>query len=65
MLQGRLEGARFAYLKNYNYHRAMTCGRGSAEIITVARHLTGPLARYRSHVGQAGGFRRRRVDSRD
>ncbi len=33
----------------------MTCGRGSAEIITVARHLTGPLARYRSHVGQAAG----------
>jgi SsrA-binding protein len=33
----------------------MNRGRGSAEIITVARHLTGPLARYRSHVGQVGG----------
>ena len=33
----------------------MTCGRGSAEIITAARYLTGPLARYRSHVGQPAG----------
>jgi len=33
----------------------VTCGRGSAEIITAARYLTGPLARYRSHVGQPAG----------
>ena len=33
----------------------MTCGRGSAEIVTAARRLTGPLARYRSHVGQPAG----------
>ena len=34
-LQSQLEDARFADLKSYHY-RAMTCERGSAEIITVA-----------------------------
>jgi SsrA-binding protein len=37
---GPAEDARLAYLKNDNY-RAANCGRGSAVIITVARHLTG------------------------
>lgn len=36
-------------------YRAMNCGRGSAEIINAALHLTESLAGYRSHVGQVGG----------
>jgi SsrA-binding protein len=33
----------------------VTSVRGSAEVISVARHRTGPLARYRSHIGPPAG----------
>jgi hypothetical protein len=56
--------ARLTYLKNYNY-RTMNCGRGSPGDHHHGGHLTGLLARYRSHVGKSQGVVRRRVDGRD